>query len=205
MSYNVANCGSTSALYALRLGGSGGSGVYENLNIYGNTFANCPYGIAQLSNPASSPNNVFQNNVISTNQYYDIIVTDQATTNYTFAYNLLYTPYSTAIRWWNGTAVTNYTLAQFNTAYGCPGQWHCNSIQANPNVVDPPNFALATRRSAKGQISAQRIRWVSIRLLPVLFRLRAQRKTQIGTSAPLCMLLLPTLHHPQHFPLPSIK
>ena len=125
MSYNVANCGSTSALYALRLGGSGGSGVYENMNIYGNTFANCPYGIAQLSNPASSPNNVFQNNVISTNQYYDIIMTDQVTTNYTFAYNLLYTPYSTAIRWWNGTAVRNYTLAQFNTAYGCPGQWHC--------------------------------------------------------------------------------
>jgi len=152
MTYNVANCGSLqSSQYALRLGGSGGTGVYENMNIYGNTFANCPYGIASVSNPASGPNNLFQNNVISTNQYYDIIMTDQATTNYTFAYNLLYTPYSTAIRWWNGTAVTNYTLAQFNTAYGCPGQWHCNSIQANPNVVGPPNFALATGSPAIGK------------------------------------------------------
>ena len=51
---------------------------------------------------------MFQNNVISTNQYYDIIMTDQATTNYTFAYNLLYTPYSTAIRWWNVRVGANH-------------------------------------------------------------------------------------------------
>jgi hypothetical protein len=50
-------------------------------------------------------------------------MTDQATRNYPFGYNLLYTPYSTGIRW----------LAQFNSTYGCPGQWHCNSIQANPS------------------------------------------------------------------------
>jgi hypothetical protein len=152
MTYNVANCGSLqSSQYALRLGGSGGTGVYENMNIYGNTFANCPYGIASVSNAASGPNNVFQNNIISTNQYYDIIMTDQTTSNYTFAYNLLYTPYSTAIRWWNRTALTNYTLAQFNSTYGCPGQWHCNSIQANPNFVGPPNFALAAGSPAIGK------------------------------------------------------
>jgi hypothetical protein len=37
-------------------------------------------------------------------------MTDQATRNYPFGYNLLYTPYSTGIRW----------LAQFNSTYGCP-------------------------------------------------------------------------------------
>jgi parallel beta-helix repeat protein len=126
-SYNVANCNNASAFYALRLGGSGGTGVWENVKVYNNTMV-CPYGIAIVTDGPSGPGNDIENNILASTNFQTFITSDTASANYTIGYENVFSPTTASIKWSNGTS---YTLADFIAAFP---EFFTHSVQANPKL-----------------------------------------------------------------------
>ena len=133
-SYNVANCNNTSAFYALRFGGSGGTGVWENVKVYNNTLA-CPYGIDIVTNGPSGPGNDFENNILASTNFQTFLTSDTASSNYTIGYEDIFSPTSASIKWLG----TSYTLANFVVAFPT---FFTHSVQADPKFTNAADLSL---------------------------------------------------------------
>jgi hypothetical protein len=141
-SYNISQGGSN-CTYALRLQGSGGNGVFENVAVYNNTLTGCTDAI--VANGPSGTNNTFSNNILKPSRYYAWVQSDTATSNYSISYEDAYTPYSKVISWLG----SYYTLAAFTTAFP---DFFQKSVESNPKLTNNAggNFTLMAGSPAIG-------------------------------------------------------